>query len=96
MKTLIAITVLILSTTVMAQQRVTPVTVTGGTIEIDNEAEPTQPIMCEDGMNDEQREDLTISRIRLFEEEQRNLQKKIDEMMHKRMSFYYDHIDVLE
>lgn len=96
MKILAAIMVLTLSASLMAQQRVTPVTVTGGTIEVDNGLEENQPIMCEDGMNDEQRKDVTISRIRLLEEEQKNLQKKIDEMMQKRMSFYYDHIDVLE
>ncbi len=96
MKILATIMVLTLSAPLMAQQRVTPVTVTGGTIEVDNELEQTQPIMCEDGMNDEQRKDVTIYRLRLLEEEQKKLQEKIDKMMQTRMSFYYDHIDVLE
>ena len=96
MKILAAIVILTLSAPLMAQHRVIPVTVTGGTIETDNELEQVQPIMCEDGMDDDQRKDVTISRLRLLEEKQKNLQEKIDEMMQKRMSFYYDHIDVLE
>ena len=97
MKVLITIIFCALSTVAMAQQtRVTPVTVTGGTIEIDDTQLPS--IMSEDGMSEDDIKIVTISRIRLSKEEDKILQEKIDELMQKRMSHFYDHsvIDVLD
>ncbi len=92
MKTLIAIAILTLSTIVMAQEaRVIPVTVTGGTIEInfnENEdltaTEDLPAIMSQDGMDDEDVKLVTISKIRLSQEENELMMKKI------LRSYFYD------
>ena len=94
MKTLVAITICIISVTAMAQSRVVPVTVTGGTIEVESDALPT--IMSEDGNSEEQSKDITISRLRLVEEENKVLQNKINELIQKRISTHYDYIDVIQ
>ena len=97
MKVLLSIVLFAISTIATAQQtRVTPVTVTGGTIEIE-EASELPTIMSEDGMSDEIIREIIISRIHLQEEEKLLLQQKIDDMMERRFrSFYYDHLDVID
>ncbi len=101
MKVLLSIVLFAISTIATAQQtRVTPVTVTGGTIEIEDagtDADALPPIMPEDGMSDEDARNVVMSRIHLQEEERLQLQQKIDDMMKRRFrSFYYDHLDVID
>lgn len=101
MKTLMAIIILTISSIASAQEDgsrvVIPMTVTGGTIEIDFGELP--PIMAEDGMTEAQRTDVAVALVRLNEEERQELERKMNLLFEKRMSRFYEHsnyIDVID